>query len=135
MRVARFAAIGIALQVMLFAAFILVARAGAPHAGKLAVIIFAALCMLGLLVRAARGLSIGKLAAVCALWAIGYTLGFHVMGALFFPSLLKDVEGWSTDYTLSIARVAGTLFAMYLVAALAIHGFRVVIGRLRTSSE
>lgn len=48
----------------------------------------------------------------------GYILGFHILGILYFPGLLKDFDGWSMDYLQSALAVTATLFAIYVITVL-----------------
>jgi hypothetical protein len=135
MKAACFAATGVLLQMVLTACFILVARTNSPEPGKTVVTTIAVVTMLTLLLLSARLLPLKTQTLVCAIWALGYALGFQVLGGLFFPGLLKDVEGWSTYYLLSVARVAGSLFTIYLLGALSIHFSCAVIARWRSNSR
>ena len=130
MRLVRLSTMGILLQALLLAGFILVARTDTAQIGKSAVVALAFLTMGALLLYASRALSGGALVSLCFLLAVGYTVGFHLLGVLFFPGLLKDVD-WSSGYLLSTLAVTAAVFALYAFASLLAKGIQRLLPRKR----
>lgn len=119
MRIARWSVIGFILQATLLVAFIYASRLDEVMFGKPIVIAFAVGAMGLLLWRAARVTLRLELIAICASLAVGYMVAFHSVGFLWFPGLLKDLDGLSWAYIRSIVAVAGVLFAVYTVISMA----------------
>jgi hypothetical protein len=118
MKITRLALVGVILQMILLATFILVSRSEHAQLGKSVVIGVAMLGMMGLFLYAVKVHTIQQLILLSGLLAIGYILGFHILGILYFPGLLKDFDEWSTDYLQSALAVTATLFAIYVIAVL-----------------
>lgn len=126
MKIARWAVIGFVLQAALLIAFIYASRLDEVMFGKPVVIAFAVGAMGLLLWRATRVTSRLELIAICATLAVGYMVAFHAVGFLWFPGLLKDLDGLSWAYARSIVAVVGVVFAVYTVTSMAMFWLQTV---------
>lgn len=119
MKLFWFGILGLLVQGMGLAAFMLVSRSSDATLGKLAVVVITGLAVCTLLWEGVRR-SMGIL-AVCplpVLLTLGYVVAFHLLGVLGFPGLLKDAWPPWLDYLLSVLYVSGILLAIYGLATL-----------------
>ncbi|WP_301101440.1 hypothetical protein [Propionivibrio sp.] len=118
MKIVRLALLGVILQMILLTAFILVSRSTHAQLAKPLVMGMAITSMLGLFLHAVKVHTIRRLILLSGLLAIGYIFGFHILGMLYFPGLLKDFDGLSMDYLQSVLSVTVMLFVIYVITAL-----------------
>jgi len=114
-----FGILGLLVQGMGLAAFMLVSRSNDATSGKLTVVVITGLAVCTLLwegVRRSKGIL-----GVCllpVLLTLGYVVAIHLLGVFGFPGLLKDAWPPWHDYLLSVLYVSGILLAIYGVATL-----------------
>jgi len=113
-----FSVIGVAVQSVSLTVFILVSRAKFTDQGKPLVLGATALAMALLLWIWVRneGYAVSLFLAPVAL-AVGYSVSFHLVGALCFPGLLNDFYAPFLDYFLSVLRVTANVFLLYWTVA------------------
>jgi hypothetical protein len=119
MRLFWFGILGLLVQGVGLAAFMLVSRSSVATFGKLTVVIITGLAVCTLLWEGVRRSK--RIVAVCTLpvlLTLSYVAAFHLLGVLGFPGLLKDAWPPWLDYFLSVLYVSGILLAMYALATL-----------------
>lgn len=116
MRLFLFGILGLFVQGMGLAAFVVASRSSVANFGKPAIIAITGIAVCTLLwegVRRSKGFL-----AVCSLplmLAIGYGIAFYLVGFFGFSGLLRGAGGASFDYLLSFLQVVGFLFFLYSV--------------------
>ena len=119
MKLFWFGILGLLVQGVGLAAFMLVSRFSDATFGKLTVVVVTGLAVCTLLwegVRRSKGIL-----AVCPLpflLTVGYVVAIHILAVLGFPGLLKDAWPPWLDYFLSLLYVSGILLAVYGSATL-----------------
>jgi hypothetical protein len=112
-----FGVLGLLVQGVSLAAFMLVSRSSVAAVGKPAIIVIAGLVICTLLwegVRRSKGILAFCLLPV--LLALGYDVAFHLLGVLGFPGLLSDSRQPWLDYVLPLLHVTVTLLILYGLA-------------------
>ncbi|MEN6544240.1 hypothetical protein [Parvibaculum sp.] len=121
MKLIRFGVMGIALQGMGLAAFILISRTSVATIGKPAVIGLTVVSVASLLWRSVTQAKTPTVIFLLpALLALGYAIAFHVVGVFGFRGLLRDAE-FSVDYLLSVLRVTGIVFVLYAIGTASLY--------------
>jgi hypothetical protein len=117
MKAIRFAVVGLVVQALGLASFILISRTSVAAVGKPAVI---GLMLTGIALLLWREIKQAKtpvtLLQFPVLLALGYAIAFHLVGAVGFRGLVRDVE-FSGDYLLSVLSTTGVVFVVYAIAA------------------
>jgi hypothetical protein len=119
MKLFWFSILGLLVQGVGLAAFMLVSRSSDATLGKLTVFAITGLAVCTLLwegVRRSKGIL-----TVCTLpffLTLSYVVAIHLLGVLGFPGLLKDAWPPWLDYFLSVLYMSGFLLAMYGLATL-----------------
>ena len=114
MKIFWFGILGLLVQGVGLAAFMLVSRSSDATLGKLTVVVITGLAVCTLLwggVRRSKGILVVCLLPV--LLTLGYVVAFHLLGVLGFPGLLKDAWPPWLDYFLEVMYVSGILLAIY----------------------
>lgn len=124
--------LGCFMQTFFLLTFILVSRTTGMAFAKPWIVGATILGMLLLLAYAERRASIRRLVLLSANLAVGYIVGFHVLGFLFFPGLLKDLDLASIGYWRSIFFVMLMIFGAYIFVALGLHLFRRFFSKIKT---
>jgi hypothetical protein len=106
---------GLVVQGIGLGAFIVIANTPWASPGKQVVVVLTFVSMLVLLFFASKPYVFKRSVALSALLALGYLIAYHVLGAIFFPSLLKDMAIPSIEHLRAIAPIFGLLFVLYLV--------------------
>jgi hypothetical protein len=139
MKLLWFGILGLAIQGVGLAAFMLVSHSSDATLGKLTVVIITGLAVCALLwegVRRSKGLLGVWLLPV--LLTLGYVVAFHLLGVLGFPGLLSDAWPPWLDYFLGVLYVSGVLMAIYGLATLLFlavnRGFRRIRSQERRHS-
>lgn len=115
MKPGRFCVVGMALQGMGLVAFILISRTSIATVGKPVVIALTLASVALLLWHSVKQAKTPMVIILLpALLALGYTVALHAVGAIGFRGLLRDIE-FSTDYLLSVLRVTGIVFVLYVI--------------------
>jgi hypothetical protein len=129
MKLFWFGILGLLVQGVGLAAFMLVSRFSDVTLGKLSVVVITGLAISALLWEGVRRST--RILAVCALpvlLTLGYAVAFHLLGVLGFPGLLKDAWPPWIDYFLSVLYVSGNLLVLYGLATMLLFavskGFR-----------
>jgi hypothetical protein len=92
-------------------AFIVVSQKHAASYGKPRVIAVAIVSIALLLWRAVgRATNTISVCLLPAVFTLGYIVAFHLIGAIGFPGLLRDLRSSPGDYVVSMLRVAGVVF-------------------------
>ena len=108
---------GIVLQAACLAVFIIVSRTSFAAIGKPVVIALTLLVMGVFLWRKVTRVAARRdLFVLSALLALGYAIAFHLVGAIGFPGLLRDL-GALADYFVSVMRVTAIVFLLYAIGA------------------
>jgi len=133
MKLFWFGTLGLLVQGVGLATFMLVSRSSVATFGKLTVVIITGLAVCTLLwvgVRRSKGIL-----AVCTLpvlLTLSYVVAIHLLGVLGFPGLLKDAWPPWLDYFLSVLYVSGFLLAMYALATLLFFAVNRGLRRIRS---
>jgi hypothetical protein len=119
MKLFWFGILGLLVQGVGLAAFMLVSRSSDAMLGKLTVVVITGLAVCALLwegIRRSKGIL-----AVCTLpflMTLSYVVAIHLLGVLGFPGLLKDAWPPWLDYFLSVLYVSGILLFVYGLATM-----------------
>lgn len=114
MKLVQFSIFGIILQAVCLIAFILISRTTFADLGKPIVISAGCLSVGFLLWRGVRNASgPTSLCLLPVVLAVGYTIAFHLVGAIGFPGLMRDIHPPYGEYVLSVLRVALALLLAY----------------------
>jgi len=108
--------LGVVVQAICLSAFIEISRTNIADIGKPIVVLFSVLVVLLFILVWLK--SEGRkqfLVVIPASLAIGYSIAFHFVGLVGFPSLLADAN-LSTDYVKSLLSVTAVMFGCYLIA-------------------
>jgi hypothetical protein len=119
MKLIWFGILGLLIQGMGLAGFMLVSRSSDATLGKLTVVLITGLAVCTLLwkgVRRSKGIL--DVCVLPFLLTLSYVVAFHLLGVLGFPGLLKDAWPPWLDYFLSVLYVSGILLAIYGLATL-----------------
>jgi hypothetical protein len=136
MKLFWFSILGLLVQGVGLAAFMLVSRSSDAASGKLTVVVITGLAVCTLLwegVRRSKGIL-----TVCTLpflLTLSYVAAFHLLGLLGFPGLLSDAWPPWLDYFLSVLYVSGILLAMYGLATLLFFAVNRVFRRTRPHTD
>jgi hypothetical protein len=117
MRVLSAAIAGFVIQAMGLGAFVAIADSTWALPGKQAVIVITFLLMAALLFFANRPYVFKRSVAVSILLALGYLGAYHLLGAIFFPGLFKDLQIPSVEHFWAILPIFGLLFVLYLAGS------------------
>jgi len=133
MKLFWFGILGLLVQGVGLAAFMLVSRSSVATLGKLTVVVITGFAVCTLLWEGVRRSK--RILAVCTLpvlLTLTYVAAIHLLGVLGFPGLLKDAWPPWLDYLLSVLYVSRILLVMYALATLLF--FAVNRGMRRISS-
>ena len=114
MKLVQFGIFGIILQAVCLIAFILISRTTFAHLGEPIVISVGCLSVGFLLWRGVRNASgATSLCLFPIVLAVGYTIAFHLVGAIGFPGLMRDIYPPYGEYLWSVLRVTVVLLLVY----------------------
>jgi hypothetical protein len=114
MKIFWFGILGLLVQGVGLAAFMLVSRLSDATLGKLTVVVITGLAVCTLLWEGVRRSK--RILTVCALpflLTLSYVVAIHLLGVLGFHGLLKDAWPPWLDYFLSVLYVSGILLVIY----------------------
>jgi hypothetical protein len=133
MKLFWFGILGLLIQGLGLAAFMLVSRSSDATLGKRTVVVITGLAVCSLLwegVRRSKGIL--TTCALPFLLTLSYVVAFHLLGVLGFPGLLKDAWSPWLDYFLSALYVSGILLAIYGPATLLFFAVNIVFRSIRS---
>ncbi|MGB9287724.1 MAG: hypothetical protein WCC31_03395 [Terracidiphilus sp.] len=132
MKLFWFGILGLLVQGVGLAAFMLVSRFSDATLGKITVVVVTGLAFCTLLWEGVRRSK--RILTVCALpflLTLSYVVAIHLLGVLGFPGLLKDAWPPWLDYFLSVLYVSGILLAIYGLATLLFFAVNRGVRRIR----
>jgi len=132
MKLFWFGILGLLVQGVGLAAFMLVSRFSDATLGKITVVVVTGLAVCTLLWEGVRRSK--RILTVCALpflLTLSYVVAIHLLGVLGFPGLLKDAWPPWLDYFLSVLYVSGILLAIYGLATLLFFAVNRGVRRIR----
>jgi hypothetical protein len=136
MRLFWFAVLGLLVQGVGLAVFMLVSRTSDATLGKRTVVVITGLAVCAVLwdgIRRSKGIL-----AVCTLpilLTLTYVVAIHLLGVSGFPGLLKDAWAPWFDYFLSVLYVSGFLLAIYGLATMLFFAVNRGFRRIRLNAH